>query len=66
MAEAVYDMDWYEMDNRMTKHFILFLMKVQQPSEIKSLLFHVNKPLFVSVSTIHELVFIDIMLNNPA
>ncbi|XP_044761848.1 uncharacterized protein LOC123319066 [Coccinella septempunctata] len=49
LAEEVYAMDWYEMDVKLKSDFVLFLHKVQQPVEMKSLFFILNKPLLLSL-----------------
>ncbi|XP_044745249.1 uncharacterized protein LOC123307100 [Coccinella septempunctata] len=46
---TAYDMDWYEMDKEITKEFIIFLMKLRRPLEIKTILFVLEKPFFLSM-----------------
>ncbi|XP_044760944.1 uncharacterized protein LOC123318398 [Coccinella septempunctata] len=47
---TAYDMDWYEMDKEMNKEFIIFLMKLRRPFEMKAILFVLEKPFFLSVN----------------
>ncbi|XP_044760943.1 odorant receptor 67a-like [Coccinella septempunctata] len=47
IQDAAYDMDWYEMDKEMNKEYIIFLMKLQRPLEIKTILFVMHKSLFL-------------------
>lgn len=51
LAEEAYNMDWYEMDNRLSKDFIFFFMRLQNNKEFKSLFFVLKRPLLLSVRT---------------
>ncbi|XP_044761688.1 uncharacterized protein LOC123318970 isoform X2 [Coccinella septempunctata] len=49
IQEAAYGMDWYEMDKEMNKDYIIFLMKLQIPLKMKSILFIIEKPFYLSM-----------------
>ncbi|XP_044762277.1 uncharacterized protein LOC123319407 [Coccinella septempunctata] len=57
IQETAYGMDWYEMDKKMNNEFIIFLMKLQLPLEIKSFWFVMQKPLYLSVTFFLLMIF---------
>ncbi|XP_044762378.1 odorant receptor 45b-like isoform X2 [Coccinella septempunctata] len=49
IQEAAYNMDWYDMDKAMNKEYLIFLMKLQRPHELQSVIFVLQMPLFLQV-----------------
>ncbi|XP_045483748.1 uncharacterized protein LOC123689009 [Harmonia axyridis] len=59
LAEEAYNMDWYEMDNRLSKDFIFFFMRLQNNKEFKSLFFVLKRPLLLSMmKTMYSLLML--------
>ncbi|XP_045460588.1 odorant receptor 67a-like [Harmonia axyridis] len=65
LTEGAFEMDWYEMDNRMSKDFVIFFMKLHQPLKIKSLFFDLKKPILVSMmKTMYSTLMLILNTNN--
>ncbi|XP_045483746.1 uncharacterized protein LOC123689007 [Harmonia axyridis] len=59
LAEEAYNMDWYEMDKRLSKDFIFFFMRLQNNKEFKSLFFVLKRPLLLSMmKTMYSLLML--------
>ncbi|XP_044761690.1 uncharacterized protein LOC123318970 isoform X3 [Coccinella septempunctata] len=64
IQEAAYGMDWYEMDKEMNKDYIIFLMKLQIPLKMKSILFIIEKPFYLSVNFVSFIIWRNIAIKN--
>ncbi|XP_044762407.1 uncharacterized protein LOC123319473 [Coccinella septempunctata] len=65
IQEAAYDMNWYEMDRTMRKEYLIFLMNLQRPFEMQSMIFVLKKPMFLAmIRSIYSCVMLLLQMNN--